>query len=185
MRLRGELAERSVARLLDRGGMGRAWLRGRENVHKRYLIHVAGFNRSVRMRALFGEGTPREAGEALKAILFVALIDAAIFSASSRSSTNSSPRSSSSPWLIRTETESGFIDGLLRETFSVSISGVTVMSANPSPPEGQASGQPRAALRPPECALRSTGLGSLRAASGEPIDRTLHATVVPHLARSN
>ena len=30
--------------LLDRGGMRRAWLRGRENLHKRYLIHVAGYN---------------------------------------------------------------------------------------------------------------------------------------------
>jgi hypothetical protein len=30
-----------------RGGMRRAWLRGRENIHKRYLIHVAGFNLGV------------------------------------------------------------------------------------------------------------------------------------------
>jgi len=41
MRRRGELVERSFAHVLDRGGMRRAWLRGRENVHKRYLIHVA------------------------------------------------------------------------------------------------------------------------------------------------
>ena len=27
-----------------RGGMRRTWLRGRENVHKRYLLHVAGHN---------------------------------------------------------------------------------------------------------------------------------------------
>jgi hypothetical protein len=38
MRRRGELVERSFAHVLDRGGMRRAWLRGRENVHKRYLI---------------------------------------------------------------------------------------------------------------------------------------------------
>jgi transposase len=38
MRRRGELVERSFAHILDRGGMRRAWLRGRENVHKRYLI---------------------------------------------------------------------------------------------------------------------------------------------------
>ncbi len=44
MRRRGELVERSFVHILDRGGMRRAWLRGRENVHKRYLIHVAGFN---------------------------------------------------------------------------------------------------------------------------------------------
>jgi len=36
-----------------RGGMRRAWLRGRQNVHKRYLIHVAGFNLSILMRAMF------------------------------------------------------------------------------------------------------------------------------------
>jgi transposase InsO family protein len=27
--------------------MRRAWLRGRENLHKRYLIHVAGFNLGI------------------------------------------------------------------------------------------------------------------------------------------
>jgi hypothetical protein len=51
--------------------MRRAWLRGRENVHKRYLIHVAGFNLGVLMRALYGQGTPREAAEAANAIVFV------------------------------------------------------------------------------------------------------------------
>ena len=42
MRQRAERVERSFAHILDRGGMRRTWLRGRENVHKRYLIHVAG-----------------------------------------------------------------------------------------------------------------------------------------------
>src|SRR4051812_39868339 len=40
-RLRAEVVERSFALILDRGGMRRAWLRGRENLHKCYLIHVA------------------------------------------------------------------------------------------------------------------------------------------------
>ena len=31
------------------GGMRRTWLRGRENVHKRYLLHVAGHNLSLLM----------------------------------------------------------------------------------------------------------------------------------------
>ncbi len=44
-KLRAERVERGFALILDRGGMRRAWLRGRENVHKRYLIHVAGYNR--------------------------------------------------------------------------------------------------------------------------------------------
>ena len=56
---------------LDRGGMRRAWLRGRENIHKRYLIHVAGFNLGVLMRALHGHGTPREAADARAAFIFV------------------------------------------------------------------------------------------------------------------
>ena len=77
MRRRGELVERSFAHILDRGGMRRAWLRGRENVHKRYLIHVAGFNLGVLMRALYGQGTPREAAEALYALFFVLQTDAA------------------------------------------------------------------------------------------------------------
>jgi hypothetical protein len=39
--------------------MRRAWLRGRENLHKRYLIHVAGYNLGLIMRLLTGSGTPR------------------------------------------------------------------------------------------------------------------------------
>ena len=78
MRRRGELVERSFAHVLDRGGMRRAWLRGRENVHKRYLIHVAGFNLGVLMRALYGQGTPREAADALNAFVFIVRTDAAL-----------------------------------------------------------------------------------------------------------
>ena len=59
-RLRAELVERSFALVLDRGGMRRAWLRGRENLHKRYLIHVAGYNLGLILRLLTGVGTPRE-----------------------------------------------------------------------------------------------------------------------------
>ncbi len=70
MRRRGEMVERSFAHILDRGGMRRAWLRGRENIHKRYLVHVAGFNLGVLMRALHGQGTPREAAEAHAAFMF-------------------------------------------------------------------------------------------------------------------
>jgi transposase len=71
MRKRGEIVERSFAHVLDRGGMRRTWLRGRENIHKRYLIHVAGYNLGILMRALFGCGTPREAASARSALLFV------------------------------------------------------------------------------------------------------------------
>src|ERR671913_2198448 len=59
-KLRAELVERSFALTLDRGGMRRAWLRGRENLRKRYLVHVAGYNLGLIMRLLVGAGTPRE-----------------------------------------------------------------------------------------------------------------------------
>lgn len=78
MRRRGEMVERSFAHVLDRGGMRRTGLRGRENVHKRYLIHVAGFNLAILMRALFGRGTPREAASARYAVLFVLQTDVAL-----------------------------------------------------------------------------------------------------------
>ena len=61
MRKRAEIVERSFAHILDRGGMRRTWLRGRENIHKRYLIHVAGHNLGLLMRLLVGAGTPKEA----------------------------------------------------------------------------------------------------------------------------
>ena len=42
----------------------RTWLRGREIVHKRYLLHVAGHNLSLLMRIAIGAGT-QTAGEAV------------------------------------------------------------------------------------------------------------------------
>jgi hypothetical protein len=59
-KLRAELVERSFALTLDRGGMRRAWLRGCDNLHKRYLVHVAGYNLGLIMRLIIGAGTPRE-----------------------------------------------------------------------------------------------------------------------------
>ena len=59
-KLRAELVERSFALVLDRGGLRRSWLRGRENLHQRYLVHVAGYNLGLIMRRLVGAGTPRE-----------------------------------------------------------------------------------------------------------------------------
>ena len=71
MRKRGEVVERSFAHVLDRGGMRRTWLRGRENVHKRYLVHVAGYNLGILMRALLGAGTPKEVASFTSAFVFV------------------------------------------------------------------------------------------------------------------
>ncbi len=60
-KLRAGIVERCFAHSLDRGGMRRTWLRRRENVHKRYLLHVADHNLSLLMRQLIGAGTPRQA----------------------------------------------------------------------------------------------------------------------------
>jgi transposase len=78
MRRRAEIVERSFAHNLDRGGMRRTWLRGRENVHKRYLVHVAGHNLGILMRLLSGAGTPREAAaRGLAYLCFVYAADVA------------------------------------------------------------------------------------------------------------
>jgi transposase len=77
-KLRAELVERSFALTLDRGGMRRAWLRGRENLQKRYLVHVAGYNLGLVMRLLVGAGTPREllAGASVRLLLLATADDA-------------------------------------------------------------------------------------------------------------
>jgi transposase len=78
-KLRAERCERSFALLLDRGGMRRAWLRGRENLHKRYLIHVAGYNLGLLLRLLVGAGTPRAfVAQASAYLLLLATADGAV-----------------------------------------------------------------------------------------------------------
>ncbi len=59
LRRRGELLERSFAHAYETGGLRRVYLRGRENVSKRVLIHLGGFNLSLVMRQWLGKGTPR------------------------------------------------------------------------------------------------------------------------------
>jgi transposase len=78
MRRRSEIVERSFAHNLDRGGTRRTWLRGRENVHKRYLVHVAGHNLGILMRLLVGVGTPREAADRGLAYLFFVYTEEAV-----------------------------------------------------------------------------------------------------------
>jgi transposase len=59
MRRRGELIERSFAHALETGGLRRTHLRHHDNIAKRLLIHIAGFNLGVLMRTRFGVGKPR------------------------------------------------------------------------------------------------------------------------------
>jgi transposase len=69
-RRRGEYVERTFEHVLDDGGMRRVWLKGREKIAKRYLIHPGGaslpwldrtaaFNLGLLLRKLTGYGTPR------------------------------------------------------------------------------------------------------------------------------
>lgn len=59
MSKRGELIERSFAHGYGTGGMRRTHLRHHDNIAKRLLIHIGGFNLSLVMRKLIGKGTPR------------------------------------------------------------------------------------------------------------------------------
>lgn len=59
LRKRGELLERPFAHCYETGGMRRTHLRGHRNILKRLLVHVAGFNLALVLRAAFGIGKPR------------------------------------------------------------------------------------------------------------------------------
>jgi transposase len=58
-KVRSELTERSFAHLYDTGGMRRLYLRGRDNILKRLLVHAAAFNISLILRRQLGVGKPR------------------------------------------------------------------------------------------------------------------------------
>lgn len=70
MKKRGELVERSFAHCYETGAMRRLFLRQRENITKRILTHIAGFNLSLIMRRIFGRGTPRGLGDLLLNLIF-------------------------------------------------------------------------------------------------------------------
>jgi transposase len=76
LRMRGERLERPFAHLYETGGMRRVFLRGHENIRKRLLIHISGFNLGLLMRQLIGVGTPRSLQGRLVAALgsLIALI---------------------------------------------------------------------------------------------------------------
>ena len=48
-----------VLRTVSTGAVCAVWLRGLENIEKRYIIHVAGFNLGILVSALFGVGTAK------------------------------------------------------------------------------------------------------------------------------
>ncbi len=60
-RRRGEKIERNFAHQFDTGGMGRLWVRGMENVHKKLLIQAAACNLALLLRSHYGAGKPKAA----------------------------------------------------------------------------------------------------------------------------
>ena len=73
LRKRGELLERPCAHCYETGGMRRTHLREGENILKRLLVHVAGFNLSLVMRKQFGIGKPRVLQDGLGGLLWAFL----------------------------------------------------------------------------------------------------------------
>jgi hypothetical protein len=105
LRRRGEFLERSFAHAYETGGMRRVHLRGQENVYKRVLIHLGGFNLSLVMRQWSGKGTPRGwQGFSADALLlglqfWIAILLRAAQPSPSRQSSDP-PRSCASPFLF-------------------------------------------------------------------------------------
>src|SRR5580658_991802 len=122
-RQRGERFERNFAHQFDSGGLDRLYVRGLENVHKKFLIQAAACNLALLMRSAFGSGKPRAAHDwAAEAILMIwAVIEAVedIFSSASAvfHSNGLVFRLSEDNYLVlQPVTNRGFRHGLLRQS---------------------------------------------------------------------
>jgi len=69
-RQRGERIERNFAHQFDTGGLDRLYVRGLDNVHKKFLIQAAACNLGLLMRSVYGSGKPRAAHERAVEALF-------------------------------------------------------------------------------------------------------------------
>jgi transposase len=71
-RQRGERIERNFAHQFDTGGLDRLYVRGRENVHKKFLLQAAACNLALLMRSRYGAGKPKAAHDrAVEAIFAI------------------------------------------------------------------------------------------------------------------
>ena len=71
-RQRGERIERNFAHQFDTGGLDRLYVRGLENVHKKFLIQAAACNLALLLRSRYGSGKPRAAHDrSAEAILMI------------------------------------------------------------------------------------------------------------------
>ena len=74
-RQRGERIERNFAHQFDTGGLDRLYVRGLENVHKKFLIQAAACNLALLLRLRSGSGKPRAAHDnAAEAILTILIV---------------------------------------------------------------------------------------------------------------
>jgi transposase len=84
-RQRGERIERNFVHQFDTGGLDRLYIRGKETVHKKFLIQAAACNLALLMRSPYGSGKPRAAHDgvidAILAILAVIKPVADVFTA--------------------------------------------------------------------------------------------------------
>ena len=72
-RQRGERIERNFAHQFDTGGLDRLYVRGRDNVHKKFLIQAAACNLALLMCTMYGAGKPRAAHEGVIELVFAFL----------------------------------------------------------------------------------------------------------------
>jgi transposase len=72
-RQRGERIERNFAHQFDTGGLDRVYVRGRENVHKKFLIQAAACNLALLLRSTYGAGKPRAAHDRAVEAIFAIL----------------------------------------------------------------------------------------------------------------
>ena len=72
-RQRGERIERNFAHQFDAGGLDRLYVRGRENVHKKFLIQAAACNLALLLRSIHGAGKPRAAHDRAVEAIFAIL----------------------------------------------------------------------------------------------------------------
>lgn len=78
-RRRGERIERNFAHQFDSGGLDRLYVRGLENVHKKFLIQAAACNLALLMRSTYGSGKPRAAHDrAVETILMISAVIRAV-----------------------------------------------------------------------------------------------------------
>ena len=70
-RQRGEKIERNFAHQFDTGGLDRLYVRGLQNVHKKFLIQAAACNLALLLRSRHGSGKPRAAHDRAAEVILI------------------------------------------------------------------------------------------------------------------